>query len=156
MPSLTQHFLNHALKRVDGVVRLTTNGRFYTYYSLSEAELIDGDLPDEAEYMRFAAAKGHPKTNEPDWGSYRIVPENHPTQALETGLIDYDPAQCQYHYHVWPDGLACHYETRGDPWPVAGETLSEFYDRITTHLSPTWDRPYRDRETYTYLRGVTP
>ena len=151
----------HLLAAVDPTVERETGG--YTAYQIDLDEYVGvraGGLDEAidalyaAGYTRhrlFRAAKYHPAPHRAvDHGSFRRIPSERP-EGVSDALAEYDPRRTQLHVHVWPtrEGVEhfAHFELRGDPWPVADETLREAYDRARTH--------YRPEYGVEYLEGVT-
>ena len=146
---------NHLLAAIDGPLRKATG--LYTAAQLRPRELVAVRQEPLAETIAWlkdegyranplAAAKYHPAPHTAvDHGSYRYVPTEHPD--LDRKIVDeWEPNQCQYHVHVWPntDGIEVysHYEVRPDflrPRPSL--------HRLRSHYRPEYGE--------TFIMGLT-
>lgn len=109
----------------------------YTAYRLHEAEYVGSvgrdtglELPSLGyERNDLSAVKYHPRTGEPDQGSWRRVDPERP--------------RWQWHVHTWWMGdriqVFSHYEYRPDPTLLDGESFADMRVRLREHYDPTWD-----------------
>lgn len=143
----------------------------YTSYEVDAVEYLgtyDGDVHGAVQSLRdrgyhyqlFSATKQHPERDQRDAGSFARIPNEHPSEAAETGLAPLDPRECQYHVQLFESNsrgadspqteLYGHYEVHPYPHTPTWD-WSRPYPR---HYYPQWDDPDVPREEWTYLRGV--
>lgn len=140
------------IESIYGSYSLDENEHFFT---INERD-IDSTVPDlfekwGYEYQLLGARKLHPQTENPDSGSWRRVPNEHPNKDNRL-TRNWEPNQCQYHMHYWKIDsrieFYIHYELRPDIFKPSINT-----DRLQEHYKPTWD--VLDKDDATYLLGQT-
>lgn len=154
---LSQNKRVRYLPRIDSLARKVG---FYAAYRIRDVEHVgtihrnDGvDAVIEFvtrrgyEYNGLAALKWHPETDDSDRGSYRRIAEEHPELDGSPRIYDWEPADCQYHVHLFegdePEEIEVysHYELRPD---LFRPSISVERKRI--HYRPEYGEEY--------IRGV--